>query len=144
MATVSQNFPPQSQAPYDLPEKGGPGSCPAAPCFPGQMTLQSRRWPVLGFRPAECSQSAHRVPTSANWRNDPWGEGRGGRISSAPTRPSRPLSFPPPLRAPASLCPLPLQAAPLFPSGNLLLTRGTQSFEAMMGQVSAGRLWDCS
>lgn len=119
MATVSQSFPPQSQAPYDLPAKGGPGSCPAAPRFPGQMTWKKRRWPVLGFRPAECSQSAH-ICKPAKWAV---GGGGGG---ASPLHPQDPpclsLSLPD-SGPPASLCPLPLQAGPLFPSGNLLLTR---------------------
>ena len=110
MATVSQSFLPQNQAPYDLPAKGGPGSCSATFRFPGQMTLQNNGWLVLGFRPAECLQSAHICKRAK------WSVGGRGHVSSAPTRLFLPLSAPP-------LCPLPLQSGPLFPSGSLLLTR---------------------
>ena len=92
MATVSQSFLPQNQAPYDLPAKGGPGSCSATSRFPGQMTLQNNGWLVLGFRPAECSQSAH-ICKQAKWSV-------GGRGGTSPLHPQDPLRLFLPLLSP--------------------------------------------
>lgn len=75
--------------------KGGPGSLPSCSPLSGQMTWKKRRWPVLGFRPAECSQSAHICKPAK------WAMGRGGGAS--PLHPQDP---------PASLCPSPTQGPP--------------------------------
>lgn len=128
------------------------------------MTLQSRRWPVPGFRPAECTHSdricsricsricrrAFQIQPQPPSGDDRLvcGWGRGASPLHPEDPPLLPLSFLP-LRASALLCPPPLQTRPLSPSRNLLIL-GRPGFntlrccEAIVGQVSAGAVWDFS
>lgn len=126
------------------------------------MTLQSRRWPVPGFRPAECTHSdricnrvCRRVPCLPDTASAASGDDRlvcGWGREASPLHPEDPPLLPLsllPLRASALLCPPPLQTRPLSPSRNLLIL-GRPGFntlrccEAIVGQVSAGAVWDLS